>query len=208
LLGLPRDAVIVLWLGRLSSEKDPLAFVEAIARIAAPGVTALIAGAGELSPDVARAVEERSLGSRVRLLGWVDDPGDVLGAADLFVSTSRWEGIALAALEAAASGLALVLTDVPGNRDLAAAGVPAVLVPPANPWRLASAIDELAVEADRRRMLGRKSAKVVRSTFTPEALARDVLAVYADVTARRRSVFHRPVGPWSTARRGAIGSIV
>jgi glycosyltransferase involved in cell wall biosynthesis len=185
-LGLPRESVVVLWLGRLSSEKDPLAFVEAFARVAEPGVTALIAGDGEFSPNVARAVEERGLDSRIRLLGWVDDPGEVLGAADLFVSTSRWEGIPLAALEAAAAGLALVLTDVAGNRDLAAAGVPAVLVPPSNPWRLASAIDELAVDVDRREGMGRQAAKVVRSTFTPEALAHDVLAVYADVTALRR----------------------
>jgi glycosyltransferase involved in cell wall biosynthesis len=182
---LPPASTVVLWLGRLSAEKDPVSFVEALAWVADPGVIGLVAGDGESAPELATRVRSLGLGSRVRLLGWLADPGAALGAADLFVGTSRWEGFPIAALEAAAAGLALVLSDVPGNRDLAAAGVPAVLVPPASAERLASAIEELAADADRRRGLGRKGAEVVRSTFTPQALAADVLAVYEDVARPR-----------------------
>lgn len=184
-LGLPQDAVVVLWLGRLATEKDPMAFVDAFARVGQPAAVALIAGDGELSSDVADAVTSRGLGSRIRLLGWLDDPGVAIGAADMFVSTSRWEGLPIAALEAGAAGLAVVLTDVPGNRDVTAAGVPAVLVPAGDPERLASVIDELVVDTARRRELGEGAARIVRSTFTPAALVEDVLAVYDEVIRGR-----------------------
>lgn len=190
-LGLPRDAVVVLWLGRLSTEKDPMAFVEAFTRIAQPGVVGLIAGDGSCSSEVARVVGSRGSATRIHLLGWLDDPGEAIGAADMLVSTSRWEGLPIGVLEAAAAGLPVIVTDVPGNRDLRGAGVPALLVPVGDPEALSSAIGELAVDADRRLELGERAAKFVRSTFTPDALVQDVMAVYDEVAPEVPYAFGR-----------------
>src|SRR6185436_10606323 len=156
-----------------SPEKDPETFVRAVGGLPRGSALGLIAGDGPLRDPVTSLIA-RSEG-RVRSLGWVDDAWPVMCASDIVVNTSRWEGLSLSVLEAAASGAALVLTDVPGNRDVVDAGVPAVLVPPGNPEGLAAAIGSLAAEPDRRRELGRLGAAVVRSTFIPQALAADVL---------------------------------
>jgi glycosyltransferase involved in cell wall biosynthesis len=67
---------------------------------------------------------ERELAARlgvdrkVRFLGWIEDPTEYLYAADLYVMCSTREGFSIAALEAMGCGLPLLLTDVPGLRDL------------------------------------------------------------------------------------------
>jgi glycosyltransferase involved in cell wall biosynthesis len=115
---------------------------------------------------------------RVRILGWLDDPSDLLAATDILVSTSTWEGMPMSVLEAAAAGCSLVLTDVPGNRDVVGAGIPALLVPPGRPDELAAAIDELASDPARRAEMGEEASRVARDRFTPEALADGVLSAY------------------------------
>ncbi len=176
-LRIPHGSVAVAWVGRLSPEKDPLAFVSAILALDQPTL-ALMAGDGPLRLAVDQAVREGD----VRMLGWLDDPAPLLAAADIFVNTSRWEGLPLAVLEAAAAGLPLVLTDVPGNRDLSEAGIPAILVPADRPAELAAAIARLARDPVLRAEMGREASLVVARTFTPEALAEDVLAAYRGLT--------------------------
>jgi glycosyltransferase involved in cell wall biosynthesis len=176
-LGLDAADVAVSWLGRLSEQKDPLTFVRAMKQVA-PSVHALMAGDGPLVDEIQSAANVPGNYPRVRMLGWMPDPSPLLAASDVFVSSSRWEGLPLAVLEAAHAGVALVLTDVPGNRDLSAMGVPAILVPPEDPRALAAAVETLAKDPDRRREMGLRASEVVRERFTPEALAEDVLAVY------------------------------
>jgi glycosyltransferase involved in cell wall biosynthesis len=179
-LGVPDDATAVAWLGRLSEEKDPITFVRAIRRLSdRRPVVALVGGDGPLRV----AVEAAGGDAPLRMTGWVDDPGPLLSAADLFVSTSRWEGMPLAVLEAASVGLPLVLTDVPGNRDAAEHGIPAELVPPGDSVALATAIDVL--DRDRRRRMGRRAARVVGREFGVALLADDVLDVYRHVIDER-----------------------
>jgi glycosyltransferase involved in cell wall biosynthesis len=174
-LSISESDLVVVWVGRLSREKDPITFVRAIRQVAADSpVLGLVAGDGPL-----RAwVEHIARGGPVRVLGRVGDPSVVLAAADLFVSTSLWEGLPMAVLEAAAAGLPLVLTDVPGNRDIAGV-TSAVLVPPGNPQAIAEAIRQLC-----RRPTDRVRAtteKIVRREFGPDLLATDVLSVYREI---------------------------
>jgi glycosyltransferase involved in cell wall biosynthesis len=177
-LAAPTQNAVILWLGRMVQEKDPLCFVRAFCAVGETPV-AIMAGTGELLSDVEGAINE-SCSDRIHLPGWIE-AGLALGAADIYVNTSRWEGLSLAALEAASAGLPLVLTDVPGNRDLVEAGVPAVLVPQSDPAALAAVLTELVADPHRRREMGAEAARVVRSTFTAEALAEDVLRVYAEL---------------------------
>jgi glycosyltransferase involved in cell wall biosynthesis len=84
----------------------------------------------------------------------------------------------MSVLEAAAAGSSLVLTDVPGNRDLVDAGMPALLVPPGRPDRIAEAIDRLAADPARRVEMGNVASRVTRERFTPRALADAIRSVY------------------------------
>jgi glycosyltransferase involved in cell wall biosynthesis len=177
-LGVVGEEVVVTWIGRLSAEKAPQAFVDGIALVDDPHVRALLAGDGDLRVQVRRAVAASGIQDRVRILGWVDDPSQLLAATDILVSTSRWEGLPTSVIEAAAAGCSLVLTDVPGNRDLVDAGVPALLVPPGRADRLADAIGRLAADPERRSEMADEASRVVRERFTPEALAEGVLSIY------------------------------
>jgi glycosyltransferase involved in cell wall biosynthesis len=168
----------------LSPEKDPLTFVRAILELGArEDVVGLLGGDGSLRANIGRVAGRDSL---LRMLGWVDDPATLFSAADVFVSTSRWEGLPLAVLEAAASGLPLVLTDVPGNRDVVDRGVPAILVPAGDPAAVASAI--AALDEERRMRMGARAAEIVDHEFRPANLAEDVLAVYWEISPSRRSI--------------------
>jgi glycosyltransferase involved in cell wall biosynthesis len=170
------DEVLVAWVGRLAPEKDPVTFVRTFDRLdPAASIRAVVAGGGPSMGEVARLAAETP---SIDLAGWLEEIGSLFAAADVFVSSSRWEGFPLAPLEAAAAQLPLILTDVPGNRDVVEAGVPAILVPPGDPQALATAIEELASDPERRAEMGMRGAEVVRSTFTPGALAEDVLEVY------------------------------
>jgi glycosyltransferase involved in cell wall biosynthesis len=177
-MSIPAGVVAVGWVGRLCLQKDPITFVRAMRGAERRDLLGLMAGDGPLKGDVIRACGGSGA---VRLLGWVADPAQLLAAADLFVSTSKWEGMPLAALEAAARGLPLILTDVPGNRDLADAGTEAILVPAGDGDAVAAAIQQLADDPPLRARMGEAASAIARRTFTPEALAEDVLAVYRNL---------------------------
>jgi glycosyltransferase involved in cell wall biosynthesis len=173
-LCIDEDDLAVAWVGRLATEKDPLAFVDGFRALCAerPAV-ALIAGDGPLRAALDRAA---ATDPRIRVLGWVEDPSSVYAAADVYVNTSHWEGLPLSVLEAAMNDVPLVLTDVPGNRDLAESGVPAALAPVGDAAALAAAIAQATMTPHR------GVAETVRERFSPDALADGVFAVYGELT--------------------------
>ncbi len=107
------------------------------------------------------------------------------GSAGLFVSTSVYEPFGLSALEAAAGGAAMVLSDIPTYRELWHGA--ACLVPPRDPGALAAALTELAADPDRRAELG-AAARARAAQFSLGAQAAQMAALYAGLTgARARS---------------------
>lgn len=102
----------VLAVGRLSAQKDPAVFAELARSAAGLGLEFVWVGEGELREAVA--------GSPVAVTGWLTQEQvlEQLQQADLFISTSRWEGLSLAALQAMGAGLPLLLRRCPGNTDL------------------------------------------------------------------------------------------
>ena len=153
----------MLWVGRLTSGKDPLTVLEAVALVAArlPGLRLWCAfGAAPMLAEVrARIADDPHLAGRVHLLGGVPHARieTLLRAADLFVSGSRAEGSGYAALEALACGVTPVLTDIPAFRALTGNGRIGHLWPCGDAKRLA---DELFLAAT-----GRASSQQVRAHF-------------------------------------------
>jgi glycosyltransferase involved in cell wall biosynthesis len=106
-LGIDDTEPLAIWVGSLDERKDPFAAVRAAER--AP-LTLLLVGDGPLRPRL-----EREAQAPARVLGQRDDVPRLLGAADVFVLTSRREGLAFSLLEAMAHGLAPVVACVPEN---------------------------------------------------------------------------------------------
>jgi glycosyltransferase involved in cell wall biosynthesis len=170
--GLDLEHTMVLYVGRLEHVKGPdlalAAFGDLARNGAADRATLLIAGDGPLLPELEEAA--RSLADRVQLLGAVSDPVALYRAADLVIAPSRSEGLSNTLLEAMASGLAILASDIRGNRALLHDRVTAHLVPPARE-PLAGALAELLLAPDRRAALGAAAAAEARRTYDLHAVA-------------------------------------
>ena len=114
------------------------AFAEALQEH--PQATLLVAGAGPLEDEVRALARQAGIEDAVRLLGLRSDVAALMQAADGFVMTSRWEGLPMVLLEAGASSLPIVATDVGGSRDAVVDGVSGYLTPVADPAASAGAM--------------------------------------------------------------------
>jgi glycosyltransferase involved in cell wall biosynthesis len=175
-LGLPADAVVVLTVARLAPQKNLGMVLDVAAGLAdRPEVHFLVAGEGPLRDELADRV--RRDGSKVRLLGAVDDMASLLGAADLMLLTSLWEARALVAQEALLAGLPLVSTRVGGIEELV--GEAAVLVEPGDPPAAVAAVADLADHPERRRALRQAGRRRAASWPDEDQVARDLAATFA-----------------------------
>jgi glycosyltransferase involved in cell wall biosynthesis len=114
------DPLTVVTAGRLVSQKNPLLFVEAAARIRAalPEVRFVMLGDGPLRPAVEAQIERLDMKGAIELAGERRDVETVFARADLFWLTSSWEGLPNVVLEAMACGLPVIATDVGGTNEL------------------------------------------------------------------------------------------
>lgn len=134
----------------------------------------LLAGDGPLENEIRRRVREAAL--PVRVLGRREDVADLLGAADVVVSTARWEGQPLGIQEALALGAAVVATDVGGTAEVTAAAARLV---PTDPAALARAVRELLADDGARTALRRAARE--RAAQLPDLAATldQLLRVYS-----------------------------
>jgi glycosyltransferase involved in cell wall biosynthesis len=123
---------VVLAAGRLVAQKNFELLIEAAARIRRelPAVRFLIAGDGPQRGRLVERLQALGLNGAVELLGERADMEELLRCADVFWLTSSWEGLPNAVLEAMASGLPVVATDVGGTGELFASGREGFLVRP------------------------------------------------------------------------------
>ena len=109
----------IVFLGRLSSPKDPLRLVEVFARVAKnPEIKMCIIGDGPMRQEVEEELHNRYLDKQVTLLGFLSNPYKVLKSAKVMVMTSKNEGTPMCALEAMALGVPIVSTPVDGLLDI------------------------------------------------------------------------------------------
>lgn len=178
-MGIEEDCAVVLWVGRLDPIKGLDELLAAFRNVAVERRAILIlVGDGPHRPVVESKVGEYGLGDRVRMPGRRSDVSRFLKAADLFVFPSRTEGMPNALLEAMASGLAVVTTDVPGCRDVVEDGKTGVLVPFGDVGALSAALCKLLTDNDTRQALGERAAREVRSHYSFDRCVSEYAALY------------------------------
>lgn len=130
-LGLPPDAVVLGAVNRLSAQKDPLTLVRALATPLgrSPSTRLLLVGDGPLRAQVEAQIEQLGVSSQVVLTGLRLDVPRLLTAMDVFVSTSRWEGLPRTVLQAMATGVPVVATATDGIVDVVASERTGLLAP-------------------------------------------------------------------------------
>jgi len=114
---LPENELILLSMGRLSEPKQPYRLIEIFSLVNKniKDMSLVVAGSGELLESARRLAREKGL-RNVRFLGYVDhekDAPDLYACSDYYIMTSKWEGQPLTLLEAMASGLPCIVSDIP-----------------------------------------------------------------------------------------------
>ena len=114
-LGLPPDALILLFGGRLVPEKNPVFVVDVLANLRCidPRAVAVFAGAGSLEMEVLAQMRRLGVEGSVRLLGWRNDLPDVMNCSDCFIlphPDHPVEGFGVAIVEAQLAGLPMLLS--------------------------------------------------------------------------------------------------
>jgi glycosyltransferase involved in cell wall biosynthesis len=175
----------IVTVGRLKAPKDPLTLVRALASLGAAPFEAVIVGDGPDRPSVEAELERLGLGPVARLVGERDDVLELLGGADIFVLSSRSEGLPLSILEAMSAGLPVVASRVGGVPELVLDGETGLLVPPGEPSSLAAAIERLLVDPALRNRLGAAGRARVEEYFDLDRCRSAHVELYRRELARR-----------------------
>ncbi|MEU5362980.1 glycosyltransferase family 4 protein [Streptomyces sp. NPDC005925] len=189
--GLGPRAPLVVCVGRLCRQKGQDVLLRAWPAVLGqvPGARLVLVGDG---PDRARLTARAPAGS-VLFAGPVTDPAPWYRAADLVVAPSRWEGMALAPLEAMACERPVVVTDVDGaGESLPDALAASCLVPPEDPGALARTLAALLLDPPLRTSLGRRGRRHVLSAHDVRRTATALAGVYRDLLAGGHTAPDRP----------------
>jgi glycosyltransferase involved in cell wall biosynthesis len=180
-LGVPTDAQLVTTICRLYRPRDFDTLLTAFAMVQAesPKVHLLIVGDGPYRQRVEALISRLSLIPHVTLAGFRRDIPQILAASDIFVlSTAMWEGLPLTILEAMASGVPVVASDVGGIGEEIVHQQTGILVPPRDPSALAQALLDLLTDSEQATAMGEQGRERVHEFFTLERMGRETMAVY------------------------------
>jgi len=143
-----------------------------------PDVRFVFVGDGSLGKDLKKQVASLGLEENFVFLGDVGEVGDVLSGFSVFVLPSISEGHPVSILEAMASGLPVVASNVGGIPEIVEDGVSGFLVPPKNPEKLASAINRLLGDRRLSKKIGLRGREIVEEKFTLEGTIQETEEVY------------------------------
>jgi glycosyltransferase involved in cell wall biosynthesis len=181
-----------LWFaaGRLDPVKDYPTLLRAMVEVP-ERARLVIAGSGPFESELRRLSKEFGLEHRVHFLGFELDVRRWMLASDGFVLSSRWEGLPMGLLEAAACALPAVATDVPGTREVIVDGQPGWLAPPGNAAALSAAMARLMqTPAEERKAMGERARARVIERFSLEAVLDRWEALYGELLQRNPRPVH------------------
>ena len=151
----------LLWVGSLSSEKQPILTIDVMRRVE-ERVSLTVVGDGPLHRELSAAAKADP---RVDVVGAVTDISREVKRSDLLIQTSASEGLPGVILEAAAQGIPAVAFDVGGTRELVIHGVTGFLIPPGDVSAMAQAIGSLERDRERLKSMGQAALEHVRANF-------------------------------------------
>jgi glycosyltransferase involved in cell wall biosynthesis len=184
-LGLDDAAVLVVTVANFREKKDYPTLLQAVAEVDDPRLRFLSVGQGPLESQLRDLHDRLGLGDRFTFLGYVPDPLSIVAAADVFVLTSRHEGLPIALLEAMALGVAPVVSAVGGIPEVVTDGVSGLLIQPGDAAGFGEAFRRLADDSAERARLG-AAAAARAGDFDIAITERHLEDRYRALLARRR----------------------
>ena len=182
------DSLFVIGtVSRLAREKDQFSLIKAFAMVVSvePKVKLVFAGDGPLKVELAALANDLGIKDKIAFLGFRDDVNTILRAFDIFVLSSLQEGISLSLLEAMASRLPIVATNVGGNPEVVIDGETGILVPPKDPEKMAEAIIKILQNPELAKNMGQAGRKRVEEKFSLYRMVSEYRSLYEEILARK-----------------------
>ena len=188
-----------VWLsiGRLEESKDYPTLLRAFALVVKdyPQSRLLIAGQGDLRPLLENLQRELGLEGSIEFLGVRKDVPDLMNVADGFVISSAWEGLPMVLLEAAATALPLVATDVGGVSEIVIDGKNGFLRPSQDAAALAEAMMQvMSLSPSQQMAMGRASRELIETTYELDGVVTKWETLYRALMQGDRSVIQEARG--------------
>ncbi len=185
-LGIPMDAWVVGSVGRIDENKNHSALLRALSKTLGPKSQLVLVGDGSSMETLRALAQACSAPEYVHLLGRRDDAHRVMAALDVFALTSLSEGLPLVILEAMATGLAVVSTDVGGIAGVVKHGESGFLVAPRDDEALAQALQRLAQDRELAAKVGARARAQVQDRYSAQRMAREYLTLYEAELQKKR----------------------
>ncbi|MEP6892162.1 MAG: glycosyltransferase [Gaiellaceae bacterium] len=193
-LGIPADAFVIGWLGRMTEIKRVDVLLRTIARL--PSEThLLLVGDGPLRAQLETLPSELDIADRVHFAGFRDDVGTVYAACDVVALTSANEGTPVTVIEALAAGVPVVSTDVGGVADVVDDGRSGLLAAAGDVEGIAAALERLGSDRELRERMGAAGRAAVLERYSVPRLVHDVDHLYRELLSQPRARMPRPLPP-------------
>ena len=186
-LGISKDAFVAMFVGRLQLDKGLVEFVDAARQLKKKRQDITFVMVGAPDPGNKRSVSEQVLAKwktegDVIFTGRREDVPDLMAIANTITTPTFYrEGLPRTLLEAAATGLPLIGTDMPGVREAIDHGTNGILIPPQNSKALADAVEELADDPEKSERYGEHSLSRARNEFDHKRVVGEYLKMYEEL---------------------------
>ena len=148
-----------------------------------PKAVLLIGGRGDMDICLKGQIYDLNLQDNIRLLGHVERTDELLELCDVYVNSSRYEGLPMTLLDAMAHGKPIVATSVGGNSEVVRDGVTGLLVPPENPKKLYGALMKVLSDQELKEKLGAGSYNLFLEEYTIDRHCNKLANFYLQVAA-------------------------
>lgn len=161
-LGLKDSDIALISMGDLINRKNYPVAIEAVAKCQNPNLHYYICGKGPEEERLKKLAEEMGIREQVHFLGFRSDIKELLKAADIFLFTSKQEGLARSLMEAMASGLPCVASRIRGNTDLVKSGFNGVLCSTKDSHEFSDAICNLVRDCSTRQEMSVQNKELIK----------------------------------------------
>ncbi len=201
-VGIPGEAWVIGNICRLTLAKNLGQFLQVLAKLRAVRgrpVYGVLIGEGELSESLKETAKRLGVGDRVFFLGFRSDAVNWLLAMDVFLSTSRWEGMSRSLLEAMAAGKPVIATSIKGNRDCLIDGENGLLVPVDDIGATVRACRKVLEDGEFASTLGRRASDSFVASYSETVFIRNMWErIYLPVLEHKKLCYQPQVS--TTAR--------
>ena len=179
-LGLGEGDTFAITVGNVIPRKNQAVLVRAVRELNDPDFHLFIVGDGPLEPELKNLAKELGVEKQVHLLGFRRDVYRLSSAADIFLFSSRQEGLSVSVMEAMACGLPIAASKIRGNTDLIDQGEGGFLLEPDDAKGFADAIARILSEPGIRERMKRHNLEKIRS-YSIEAVTEQMARLYESV---------------------------